>query len=220
MPRIDALVDSILNHIYRNTTFTSPINVFASLLTAVTDLEAGTVVEASWAGAARVAITFGAPTAGLNGRQVANSAAVTFAQKTDVGSVTAIAVGIYDLITLGVLLDVIFLDDTAKEPEIGLVSDLVGNNIEVPSTAFVDNDTVRLESVPGTGALPTGLSLDVTYFVVGATADTIQLSLTMGGAAIDITADGGMMIMPTLDKVVSQNDTPEFAIGTLITAAD
>ncbi len=45
-------------------------------------------------------------------------------------------------------------------------------------------DTVWLET---TGALPTGLSVDTTYYVVmnGFTASTFQLSESKGGTAID-----------------------------------
>jgi hypothetical protein len=44
---------------------------------------------------------------------------------------------------------------------------------------------------PTIGAvLPTGVAEDTEYFVVGVTTDTFQLSLTLGGAAINITAIG------------------------------
>lgn len=36
-----------------------------------------------------------------------------------------------------------------------------------------------------TGALPTGLTADFTYYVINAAADTFQLSLTQGGAAVN-----------------------------------
>lgn len=39
-------------------------------------------------------------------------------------------------------------------------------------------------------SLPTGLTEGTTYFVVGATTDSFQLSLTSGGGAVDITAVG------------------------------
>jgi hypothetical protein len=38
-----------------------------------------------------------------------------------------------------------------------------------------------------TGALPTGLTMDMNYYVVNKTADTFQVSLTIGGAAINTT---------------------------------
>jgi len=41
-----------------------------------------------------------------------------------------------------------------------------------------------------TGALPGGLAVGTTYYVVSAAADTFQLSATLGGSAIDITDTG------------------------------
>jgi hypothetical protein len=45
-----------------------------------------------------------------------------------------------------------------------------------------NGDTVKIET---TGALPTGLNTTTHYYVVNRTADTFQLSLTLGGAAIN-----------------------------------
>ncbi len=47
--------------------------------------------------------------------------------------------------------------------------------------------TVRLEASP-TDGLPSGVAEDTTYYVVGAAADTLQLALTPGGAAILLAA--------------------------------
>ena len=51
---------------------------------------------------------------------------------------------------------------------------------------LADGDTVWLET---TGALPTGLTVDTTYYVIvkGITADTFQLSASRGGVAITTT---------------------------------
>lgn len=40
------------------------------------------------------------------------------------------------------------------------------------------------------GALPAGLSLNTDYYVIAPAANTFQLSLTLGGAVVDITTDG------------------------------
>jgi hypothetical protein len=39
-------------------------------------------------------------------------------------------------------------------------------------------------------SLPTGLTEGVIYFVVGAATDSFQVSTTLGGSAVDITATG------------------------------
>jgi hypothetical protein len=54
---------------------------------------------------------------------------------------------------------------------------------------LVDTNRVQLYTVAGE-ALPAGLLDTVIYFVVGATADTFQVSLTSGGAPVAITGDG------------------------------
>lgn len=52
-------------------------------------------------------------------------------------------------------------------------------------------------------SLPTGISQSTTYYVVTSATDTFQLSLTQGGAAINLTADG--------EGVAAQvNGTPTF----------
>lgn len=53
---------------------------------------------------------------------------------------------------------------------------------------FSNGDTVELSN--SGGALPNGYSTDTTYYVVNATTDTLQLSATSGGDAIDISGTG------------------------------
>lgn len=52
----------------------------------------------------------------------------------------------------------------------------------------LNGDIVRLWNTGG--ELPTGLSANVNYFVIDATANTFKVSLTSGGSAVDITAAG------------------------------
>jgi len=49
-------------------------------------------------------------------------------------------------------------------------------------------DVVRLSNTGG--ALPAGLSVSTNYYAIGVSGDTLQLSLTAGGSAIDITGTG------------------------------
>lgn len=56
------------------------------------------------------------------------------------------------------------------------------------ATPRVNGDTITF--VKSTGTLPTGLRKDVTYYVINKTADTFQLSHTLGGAAVTFTTDG------------------------------
>jgi hypothetical protein len=49
----------------------------------------------------------------------------------------------------------------------------------------------------------TGISSHTTYYVINATADTFQISLTSGGAAITLTNDGSATLLPYKQAVVS-----------------
>lgn len=212
--------DKILN-LYRATTFTAPATVYAGLLTAVTDAEAGTVTETTYAGYARQAITFGVPAASLGGRQT-QAGAITFPAKSDAGSATIIAVGIYDALTAGNLLDVIMLFDGSPLAAIVNTSDVAGNTIQSPAHALTTNDQVRFEQFPGDTPVPAGLSENTTYFVIatGLTADVFSVSATQGGAAIDITAAGRALVMKVVPVTVNQNDAPTFAANKLALTDD
>jgi hypothetical protein len=190
--------------------------VYAGLLTAVTDAEAGTVTETTYGSYARQAITFGAPGANLGGRQTLASA-LTFPAKSDAGSVTIIAVGIYDAVSAGNLLDVVLLFDGSPLAAMVLASDLAGNTIQSPVHGLTTNDQVRFEVFPGDTPIPTGLSENTTYFVIatGLTADVFEVSTSQGGAAVDITAAGRALVHKMVPVTVNQNDAPTFAANKL-----
>ena len=61
------------------------------------------------------------------------------------------------------------------------------NVITSSGHGFIDTDEVVLLT---TGTLPAPLSTIVTYFIISATANTFKLSLTSGGAEVDITDTG------------------------------
>ena len=62
------------------------------------------------------------------------------------------------------------------------------DTITAASHGYSNGDVVQLYN--SGGALPGGLSESIAYYVVGATSDTLQLSITSGGAAVDITGAG------------------------------
>lgn len=95
---------------------------------------------------------------------------------------------------------------TAADPTTGIED---GNNVvsvlTIDSTADVNDTTETFTAAThgltnglsvtltlDSGALPTGLAILTTYYVVGATAGTFQLSATLGGAAIDVTVAVGV----------------------------
>jgi hypothetical protein len=95
-------------------------------------------------------------------------------------------------------------------------------------TAALRNGTAV--SLNTTGALPTGLSVGVVYYVVGSTGTTCNLSLTFGGAAIntsgsqsgtqtisargiDITQLGGASDCPTVQNTIFVADVSRFVFA-------
>lgn len=69
-------------------------------------------------------------------------------------------------------------------------------------------------------SLPTGLVEGTIYFVVGATTDTFQVSLTSGGAAVDITAVGELFIQRVVPETFGAQGQITVATNALVLAAD
>lgn len=94
-----------------------------------------------------------------------------------------------------------------------LAIDTAANTITRTAHGYVDGMLVALMAL----ATSTGLSIFTPYFVVNATANTIQLSLTLGGAPIDITGANGtctlrhdvrvMSIVPNTSVTLNMNAT-------------
>jgi hypothetical protein len=100
----DYLENALVNHIFRNTDFTRPANIYAALFTAAPS-DSGGGTEVSGGSYARVAIATGASSAwdAASGGATANTSVVTFPTATaDWGTVTH--VGFFDASTAGNLL--------------------------------------------------------------------------------------------------------------------
>ncbi|WP_438482728.1 phage tail fiber protein [Oleiharenicola lentus] len=63
--------------------------------------------------------------------------------------------------------------------------------------------------------IPAGLALNTTYYVVNSAAGTLKLSATIGGAAIDITADGAVFLRRWYGKAYAIDDRPIIPAGGL-----
>jgi len=86
--------------------------------------------------------------------------------------------------------------------------------LTVPGNAFVLDEEVLIETIPGV-TLPTGLS-DGIYYVISPSGDTLSLSLTVGGAAVNVTAAGGGKISKSLGLQISAGITPKFLANTMV----
>lgn len=185
------------------------------LLTAITDWRAGTVTEATFTGYARTAVTFGAAatTSPAGGRQIANSAAVTFPQNTG-SNQDVIAFGAYTASSGGTLTDIGLLD--TDPPIVGTVSAST-DLITAYAHGLQTDQRVFMLAAP-IGAPPDVFAENTAYFVLaaGLTADVFALSATSGGAAINATTSGIAMFMPYKAQTVATNATVDFAIGQLV----
>jgi hypothetical protein len=97
----DYLETAIVNHVLRNTSYTSPTTVYTALFTA-TPTESGTYpnyggTEVSGNNYARIATTFGAPSGG----SCSNSSVVTFPEATPSGWGTVTHFAVIDLLSGG-----------------------------------------------------------------------------------------------------------------------
>jgi hypothetical protein len=137
---------------------------------------------------ARKAATWNA----ASGRTKALSAGVTF----DVASGSTVAfIGMWDAATSGNFLGM--TPNGGGTPETFVVPDAANDVLEAPGHGFSNGDRVTVWAVPGF-ALPTGITEGSLYFVTNATTDDLTLSLTSGGATINLTAIGA----GNLQKVV------------------
>lgn len=214
MSKTQYLTDAVLAGVYRGVTYTAPTTIYVSLLTAVTDAEAGTVTETVYSGYARVASSFANLASSNGGRLISNSGVINFPQSGATSApVTIIAFGIHDALTVGNLLNVVFID--GKTPIVADYDGSVANQLTAPAHGFVANQQVRLEAIPGASTLPTGLSENTTYFVVNQTTDDFKLSATSGGGAITLSGNGGALVIPLTPVTINPNDTPQVAQATL-----
>jgi hypothetical protein len=201
----DYLAQALLNHVYRNTPYSSEVTVYSGLIQVVTDAEAGTITESSYTGYTRQATAFDAPAADAGGHYVDNTAQESYGQKTDGGSVTIIAIGVWDASSSGNLLSLTFVD--ADAPVFGTFSSASPGVCTAPNNTLANGQTVRLEAVPG-AALPTGLSEDTEYTIANLSGDTFDLGTTTSST-------GTALVRPYTGVTVNQNDTPQLAAGAL-----
>ncbi len=98
-------------------------------------------------------------------------------------------------------------------------ADVTANAITSSAHGLANADRVRLYNVVAE-TLPAGLAEGTMYFVVGATTDTFQVSLTSGGAAVDITGIGELHAQRVVPEVFAAQGQITVAINALILASD
>lgn len=146
---------------------------------------------------ARKAATWAAAAAGAK----ATSAGLAF----DVaGGSTVRWIGMWDAVTAGNFLGM--TPNGGTTPQAFVVPTIATDFLECAAHGFANGDTLTVWAVPG-DPLPTPLVEGNVYFVVGQTTDHLQLSLTSGGAAIDITAIGAGFLQKLVAEVFGAQGT-------------
>jgi hypothetical protein len=93
-----------------------------------------------------------------------------------------------DSVTLKELGDKVTLSNTHSFTFVDADVHVVNNTIAEAAHGMANGQPIELQT---TGVLPAGLALKTIYYVVEQAAGTFKLSLTVGGAAINITAAAG-----------------------------
>lgn len=202
------LEQKILEAILKNTTYTAGANTYVALYTAAPG-EGSAGTEVSGGSYARQAMA--AASAWSAGGQVSaayevnNAADIAFPTATaDWGEI--LSAGLLDASSGGNLLYRMWLSSVGYTFT-GLASSDV---FTAYGHTLANGNRVILQGA----SLPTGVSEDTVYYVVGVSGDTFQLSLTSGGSAINITASGAGQVQLLAPKTITNGDTFKFLTGT------
>jgi len=215
----DFLELELLDHVLGAQAYTAPANIFIGLFTTA-PADGGGGTECSAGNYARKSVTnnttnFPAASGGL--KQLATQQDFVTANADWAPALTpVVAFGLFDAVSGGNLLYWGWLGSDSGRVFTGLAATEV---LTSPGHTFVNDDTVRLYAVPGS-TLPTGLSAGTTYFVIGVSGNTFQLSATQGGAAINITVDGSGLIAKIAAKPVLNGDTVQFVANSIQVSED
>jgi hypothetical protein len=206
MPFTSPFKNAVLG-VIGGTTFTG-ITCYIGWLSAVTNAKTPTVTEMSYAGYARSdAVAFDAVEASSNGggRMRKNTALEQGGQKTDAGTVNAIALGIYDASGGGNL----YFDGYLGSVVAKLAAVPTTGTFACPNHGLVVGNTVRLEELVFSD-FPTGVSEDTEY-TLATQPDGDTFTLT----GVTISGDGACAVLPYTAVPIGQNGTPQVAAGAL-----
>lgn len=153
---------------------------------------------------ARKAVTWAAASAGTR----ASSATITF----DVPAGTYYHIGFHSAVTAGTYYGYYPLGGFT--PQAGTAAN-TGDVITSYAHGLSNTQNVLVFDIQNAG-VPAGLTEGTVYFVVGATADTFQVALTSGGAAVAITADAETGFVRVLPETFAAQGQYQIAAGSLI----
>ncbi len=127
-------------------------------------------------------------------------------------STTIMFVGFWSAITSGTFLGYAPINGGAVKG--AGTADATTNAITAIAHGLTNNLRVTVSTVAG-ASIPTGLSVSTVYYVVGATTDTFQVSLTLGGSAVDITASNDVGFQNVVPETYASQGTLTIDTATL-----
>lgn len=191
---------NVVLNLLRGQEYNPPAGIFASLH----DGDPGLAGANEIAGAARQAVVLAVPA----GKATSNTGVLSY---TGMPIADVMAVGIWDDDTDGNFI-------AAGPLAGGLFSALASSDaFNATGHGLVDGAKVAFCIAPGV-TLPTGITAWTSYYVVNATENTFQVSLTEGGAAVNLTTDGGGRYITV--KRTNLGDTFQIAVGDLDLSID
>lgn len=147
--------------------------------------------------------------AAASGRSKATSASMVF----DVSAGTTVRwCGFFDSATSGNFLGMV--PNGGGTPEAFVTPDISNDLLEAPSHGFSNGNTVVVWTVPG-ASLPTGIAEGTVYYVTSAATDELSLSLTSGGATINLTAVGSGFLQRIVEEVFGAQGTHTITTATM-----
>jgi hypothetical protein len=192
--------NAIINHMLRNQAFSPPSAIYVSLHNGDPGLAGGNEI----AGASRQAVTLGA----ASNKATSNTGVLNF---SDMPVAYILGAGIWDASTNGNFI--------IGGPLAGGSFTASGSTdtFTAAGHGLVDGAVVAFCPAPGL-TLPTGITAWTPYFVINADTDTFQVSLAEGGAAVNLTTDGGGRYIKV--KRTNAGDTLQIPIGDLDLSID
>lgn len=204
----------IADEIFGATAFAAPATLHIGLHSAYPN-EAGVGAELSGNNYSRVAVTNNTTNwPNYSADQKSNGTTITFPTASGPW-LEAVAVSVWDSGAGGNMIARGWLGSDAGKLFTATTADL----FTAPGHSLTNDDKVAVITVPG-GTLPTGVVEATIYFVINVSGDTFNLSATLGGGAINITAAGAGLIKEVVPKTVQTNDTLTFAPTTLVITLD
>jgi hypothetical protein len=157
-------------------------------------------------------------------RQAATFGAAASAAKTNSGAITIdVPAGTYGFIGLfntvtgnsaGNYLGYVPINGSIKGFGTVDAADVTANTVTSNGHGLANTDRVQLFNVFAE-TIPAGVTEGTLYYVVGAATDTFQVSLTSGGAAVDITGQGEVFWQKVIPETFASQGQITIAIGAL-----